>query len=207
MLKWDYCEGMWMLSWPSQREHYSQCVEWTWPLTVSSLVRLCTSVSWVMVSLLVATTICGLGGVSRYFNFPFSFIVFGLYLNAYRFLMGLFFRWSVIIWDWEWRRVIPTSTTARRATHLWTWRRSTREFSGRRTSFLSSRVQSSPKKLWRFNNATLSCPRWWRRSLAPLILTLTSLLMLWWLGLKLGMSLTRPLKLEQLKNHHCSFGY
>lgn len=61
-----FCSGMLMLSWLCPREPCSPCVAWTLLLTVISSVLQCTLVSWVMASLLVATTTCGLDGAWRF---------------------------------------------------------------------------------------------------------------------------------------------
>ena len=100
-------------------------------------------------------------------------------------------RLYVIIWGWEWRQDYPTSTIARQATHLWTWGRSTRAFSGRKTSSHSSSKLFFQKIAPLSKSATLSWPNKSRTSSAKLILTSTSWPMPWWLGLKLGMISTQ----------------
>jgi len=71
---------MWILFWPYQKEHYFQCVEWTWHLIVIWLDQLCILVSWEMVSQLDVTMTCGLAGAARFFSF-FCIIFIIIYSN------------------------------------------------------------------------------------------------------------------------------
>lgn len=99
-------------------------------------------------------------------------------------------RWYAITWILVWRPVCLTYGTAKLATLLSTWRRNTKESTGRKKSFRFSRPQLFLKSARLCSSATLNLPNKWRPSFLLLIPTSPSWQMPWSPGLRLGMSST-----------------
>ncbi len=81
-----------------------------------------------------------------------------------------------------WRQGCHTFITARPATLLWTWRKSTKAFSGRRRSSLSSSRSNFQRSLWQWSNATLSFQNWSGSNFLLPVLSLKIICAIWGFG-------------------------
>jgi len=130
--------GMWTLSWLFRRERFSQCVVWTWLSTVIWLDQLCNLVSCVWSAYWFATTICGLVGASRYSLSPFPWNVYVAHtLYSWLYGMNRGDLWPLGIGSEDRFAIHLPQQSEKPVCDL---KRNTRESSGRRISFLSSKT-------------------------------------------------------------------